>query len=40
MYGDLYFETAINGFLYKMFSKWQKTGASHKVTIVLFSRVF
>jgi len=40
MYGDLYFEKAVNGFLYEMFSKWQKTGASHEVTIVLFSRVF
>ena len=40
MYGDLYFEKAVNGFLYEMFSKWQKTGASHEVTIVLFSRTF
>jgi len=40
MYGDLYFEKAVNGFLYEMFSKWQKTGASHETTIVLFSRTF
>ena len=40
LYGDLYFEKAVNGFLYEMFSKWQKTGASHEVTIVLFSRVY
>ena len=39
MYGDLYFEKAVNGFLYEMFSKWQKNGASHEVTIVLFSRI-
>ena len=31
MHGDLYFEKAVNGFLYEMFSKWQKTGASHEV---------
>ena len=24
MYGDLYFEKAVNGFLYEMFSKWQR----------------
>jgi len=40
LHGDLYFEKAVNGFLYEMFSKWQRTGASHEVTIVLFSRVF
>ena len=35
MYGDLYFEKAVNGFLYEMFSKWQKTGASHEVEILI-----
>jgi len=40
MYGDLYFEKAVNGFLYEMFTKWQNTGASHETTIVLFSRTF
>ena len=40
MYGDLYFEKAVNGFLYEMCSKWQKTGASHEVIIVFFSRTF
>ena len=39
-HGDLYFEKAVNGFLYEMFKKWQETGASHEVTIVLFSRTF
>ncbi|XP_023323795.1 GATOR complex protein DEPDC5 [Eurytemora carolleeae] len=40
MNGDLYFEKAVNGFLYEMFYKWKKTGAAHEVTIVLFSRIF
>ena len=40
MHGDLYFEKAVNGFLFEMFGKWQQTGASHEVTIVLFSRTF
>jgi len=40
MYGDLYFEKAVNGFLYEMFYKWKKAGAAHEVTIVLFSRIF
>ena len=35
MYGDLYFEKAVNGFLYEMFSKWQKTGASHEVELLI-----
>ena len=32
MHGDLYFEKAVNGFLYEMFRAWQDTGASHEVT--------
>ena len=40
LHGDLYFEKAVNGFLYEMFSKWQRTGASHEVTIVMFSRSY
>ena len=31
MHGDLYFEKAVNGFLYEMFRAWQDTGASHEV---------
>ena len=31
MHGDLYFEKAVNGFLYEMFRAWQETGASHEV---------
>ena len=34
MHGDLYFEKAVNGFLYEMFRAWQDTGASHEVTDV------
>ena len=34
MHGDLYFEKAVNGFLYEMFRAWQETGASHEVTYV------
>ena len=34
MHGDLYFEKAVNGFLYEMFRAWQETGASHEVTEV------
>ena len=37
MHGDLYFEKAVNGFLYEMFSKWQKTGASHEVDSIELS---
>ena len=40
IHGDLYFEKAVNGFLYEMFSKWREKGTAHEVTIVLFSRTF
>nr|XP_022917865.1 GATOR complex protein DEPDC5 isoform X2 [Onthophagus taurus] len=40
IYGDLYFEKAVNGFLSDLFSKWKKNGSNHEVTIVLFSRTF
>nr|CAI5845585.1 unnamed protein product [Callosobruchus analis] len=40
IYGDLYFEKAVNGFLADMFMKWKKNGSNHEVTIVLFSRTF
>ena len=33
--GDLYFEKAVDGFLYEMFSKWQRTGASHEVRTII-----
>lgn len=40
IYGDLYFEKAVNGFLADLFMKWKKNGSNHEVTIVLFSRTF
>jgi len=40
IHGDLYFEKAVNGFLYEMFSKWKEKESAHEVTIVLFSRTF
>lgn len=40
IYGDLYFEKAVNGFLTDLFMKWKKLGSNHEVTIVLFSRTF
>ncbi|XP_069937633.1 GATOR complex protein Iml1-like [Cherax quadricarinatus] len=40
MYGDLYFEKAVNGFLSELFAKWKKEGSNHDVTIVLFSRTY
>ncbi|XP_071445788.1 GATOR complex protein Iml1 isoform X2 [Hetaerina americana] len=40
IYGDLYFEKAVNGFLAELFQKWKKNGSNHEVTIVLFSRTF
>ncbi|XP_030761534.1 GATOR complex protein Iml1 isoform X3 [Sitophilus oryzae] len=40
IYGDLYFEKAVNGFLSDLFMKWKRNGSNHEVTIVLFSRTF
>nr|XP_033812560.1 GATOR complex protein DEPDC5 isoform X2 [Geotrypetes seraphini] len=40
IYGDLYFEKAVNGFLADLFSKWKEKNCSHEVTVVLFSRTF
>ncbi|KAM6423217.1 GATOR1 complex protein DEPDC5 isoform 3-T3 [Liasis olivaceus] len=41
IYGDLYFEKAVNGFLADLFTKWkQEKNCSHEVTVVLFSRTF
>ncbi|XP_027212029.2 GATOR complex protein Iml1 isoform X1 [Penaeus vannamei] len=40
IYGDLYFEKAVNGFLSELFAKWKKEGSNHDVTIVLFSRTY
>ncbi|XP_055373672.1 GATOR complex protein Iml1 isoform X2 [Condylostylus longicornis] len=40
IYGDLYFEKAVNGFLSDLFMKWKKLVSNHEVTIVLFSRTF
>ncbi|KAM4807782.1 GATOR1 complex protein DEPDC5 isoform 3-T3 [Rhinophrynus dorsalis] len=40
IYGDLYFEKAVNGFLADLFNKWKEKNCSHEVTVVLFSRTF
>lgn len=40
IYGDLYFEKAVNGFLADLFIKWKEKNCSHEVTVVLFSRTF
>ncbi|XP_048467648.1 GATOR complex protein DEPDC5 [Rhincodon typus] len=40
IYGDLYFEKAVNGFLADLFAKWKDKNCSHEVTVVLFSRTF
>ncbi|XP_055607436.1 GATOR complex protein Iml1 isoform X1 [Uranotaenia lowii] len=40
IYGDLYFEKAVNGFLADLYTKWKKLGSNHEVTIVMFSRTF
>ena len=34
--GDLFFETAINRFLYELFSQWMSR--SHSIKIIFFSR--
>ena len=38
--GDLFFEKAINGFLYELFTKWKELNVNHDVSIILFSRTF
>lgn len=38
--GDLYFEKAVNGFLFDLFEMWKKFSVAHDVTIVMFSRTF
>ncbi|XP_068748692.1 GATOR1 complex protein DEPDC5-like [Montipora capricornis] len=38
--GDLFFEKAINGFLYELFTKWKDLNVNHDVSIILFSRTF
>ncbi|KAM6920095.1 GATOR1 complex protein DEPDC5 isoform 2-T2 [Lycodopsis pacificus] len=40
IYGDLYFEKAVNCFLSDLFTKWKEKNCSHEVTVVLFSRTF
>ncbi|XP_060527530.1 GATOR complex protein Iml1 isoform X2 [Cylas formicarius] len=40
IYGNLYFEKAVNGFLPELFLKWKKNGSNHEITIVMFSRIF
>ena len=38
--GPLFFEKAINGFLFELFTKWKDVKAMHDVSIILFSRTF
>lgn len=33
IYGDLYFEKAVNGFLTELFSEWKRQGSNHEVNI-------
>lgn len=40
IYGDLYIEKAVDGFLTDLFAKWKDQNCLHDVTIVLFSRTF
>ncbi|KAK2714585.1 GATOR complex protein Iml1-like isoform X3 [Artemia franciscana] len=40
VFGDLYFERAVDGFLGDLFTRWKKEGCNHEVTIVLFSRTY
>ncbi|CAG2207427.1 DEPDC5 [Mytilus edulis] len=40
LYGDLYIEKAVDGFLTDLFAKWKEQNCLHDVTIVLFSRTF
>ncbi|XP_068195944.1 GATOR1 complex protein DEPDC5 isoform X2 [Antennarius striatus] len=40
IYGDLYFEKAVSGFMSDLFAKWKEKNCSHEVTVVLFSRTF
>ena len=35
IYGDLYFEKAVNGFLSELFAKWKRHGSNHEVRILL-----
>ena len=38
IYGDLYFEKAVNGFLSEMFAKWKRHGSNHEAsTSYIFS---
>jgi len=32
IYGDLYFEKAVNGFLSELFAKWKRQGSNHEVS--------
>uniref|UniRef100_A0A914WR81 GPN-loop GTPase 3 n=1 Tax=Plectus sambesii TaxID=2011161 RepID=A0A914WR81_9BILA len=36
--GDLYFEKCVNGFLPDLFERWKKSGCSHYVSVIVFSR--
>lgn len=33
IYGDLYFEKAVNGFLSELFAKWKRHGSNHEVIV-------
>jgi len=36
IYGDLYFEKAVNGFLSEMFAKWKRHGSNHEASTFYF----
>ncbi|TFK01099.1 DEP domain-containing protein 5 [Platysternon megacephalum] len=40
IYGDLYFEKAVNGFLADLFTKWKEKNCSHEVTVISELTIF
>ncbi|CAF3911665.1 unnamed protein product [Adineta steineri] len=38
--GDTYYEKAVDGFLFDLFTRWKTMSCQHDVTMTLFSRVF
>uniref|UniRef100_UPI00358EC276 GATOR1 complex protein DEPDC5 isoform X3 n=1 Tax=Myxine glutinosa TaxID=7769 RepID=UPI00358EC276 len=40
IFGDLYFEKAVNGFLTDLFTNWKDKSCCHEATVVLFSRTY
>ncbi|CAF4072663.1 unnamed protein product, partial [Adineta steineri] len=39
-HGDTYYEKAVDGFLFDLFTRWKSMSCQHDVTMTLFSRVF